>query len=202
MAGTGDPAKSPTFRVMMKTDSVAFATVATTASSKSANARRLAPCQPAASRFQFENGAAPDPARPRPPVWRRVCAQDSRASSTRGPGIYRPASPSDHAHHLCGRRVMRLTLLEDIQKHVDVQRHVHACFFSRCSRCVSSPATDGEMMPVALITSGCSGLCKCSRKLRACRARNASAEVPWAAEYSRRKAKSSSGNGIVIVLMP
>jgi hypothetical protein len=47
MAGTGDPAKSPTFRVMMKTDSVAFATVATTASSKSANQRRLASCQPA-----------------------------------------------------------------------------------------------------------------------------------------------------------
>ena len=69
--------------------------------------------------------------------------------------------------------------LEDIQHHVDVHRDRHACFCSRCSRCSCSPAP-GAMMPLAADTLDGSTRCKCARRLCACRARNASAEMPCA----------------------
>lgn len=150
---------------------------------------------------QFENGAAPIH---RVLGVRFRCVFANQIVKSRQPvcrAYARQCPRRDPAHHLGGRRVMRLALLEHVQQHGDVQRDLHPCFFSRCSQWVSSPATSGEIMPVALITSGRGGRCKCSRKLCACRARNASAEVPCDAEKLRRKARSSSGSGTMIVLM-
>src|SRR5947207_2651019 len=80
-------------------------------------------------------------------------------------------------HNLRRRGIMRLALLKNIQKDVDIQSYGHACFLSRYSRCLSTPAP-GIMNPLAARTSGCNGRWRCSRKLRACRARNSSTEVP------------------------
>ena len=107
--------------------------------------------------------------------------------------------PSRHeTQHLSRCGVVRLAHLEDIQQHIDVHRDRHACFFSKWSRYACSPSASGAMIPLAAVTSGWGGLCKCSRRFRACRARNASAELPCARMYARRKSKSSSGNGMVM----
>ncbi len=92
-----------------------------------------------------------------------------------------PAKSSrDHqVQHPRRRPKVRLASLEDIQRHIDVNRDGHACFFSQCSRCSCSRASD-RMMPVAATTAGCSGCCKRSRRLRACRARKTSTEIPCA----------------------
>jgi len=93
MAGTGAPAKSPTFRVTINAETVVFATIATAASSKSARESCLASCHPAASRLPIWNGARPDPSLPRRLVWMRVCARDSKALSNRAPDKRQPKFP-------------------------------------------------------------------------------------------------------------
>ena len=51
---------------------------------------------------------------------------ERRQSVGRADTSQRPRS--DQAHHSRGRGMVWLTLLEDIQKHVDVQSDLHACF--------------------------------------------------------------------------
>lgn len=59
--------------------------------------------------------------------------------------------------HLSRCRVVWFTLLKNIQKHIEVQRDGHWCFFSKCSSPKASRSSIDLRIPLAALTSAGSG---------------------------------------------